>query len=60
MSEFNQQKYIAEYNRKNYRVVKIRLHREYDKDLIERLEKEKSMQGYIKNLIREDLKREEK
>ena len=52
----NNLEYIAEYQKKNYKQVKINLNFESDKELIEKLESVPNKQGYIKNLIREDIK----
>ena len=48
-----QMKYDATH-RRNYG---FRLHNEIDKDIIEKLASVPSMQGYIKQLIREDIAR---
>ena len=45
------------YNAKATKTILIRLNLEKDKDIIEYLEKQKSMMGYIKELIREDMSR---
>lgn len=43
------------YNAKATKTVLIRLNIEKDKDIIKNLEEQKSMMGYIKRLIREDM-----
>ena len=43
------------YNAKATKTILVRLNLENDKDIIEHLEKQKSMMGYIKRLIREDM-----
>jgi hypothetical protein len=43
------------YNRENTITLCLRLNKETDKDIIELLNAVKSKQGYIKELIREDL-----
>lgn len=48
----------AKYDKTHRRNYGFRLHNEIDKDIIEKLSSVPSMQGYIKNLIREDIKRE--
>lgn len=45
------------YNAKATKTILVRLNLENDKDIIEHLEKQKSMMGYIKQLIREDMNR---
>ena len=47
----------ARYDKVNRRVYGFRLHNEIDSDIIAKLASVDSMQGYIKDLIREDLKR---
>ena len=48
----------ARYDKVNRRVYGFRLHNEIDSDIIAKLASVDSMQGYIKQLIREDLARE--
>ena len=43
------------YNAKATKTILVRLNLENDKDIIEHLEKQKSMMGYIKRLIRDDM-----
>ena len=50
------QKKWDEANRANRRSIRLNLNRQTDADIIERLEKEPNIQGYIKELIRGDLK----
>ena len=47
----------ARYDKVNRRVYGFRLHNEIDSDIIAKLASVDSMQGYIKQLIREDLNR---
>ena len=47
--------YISAYNRKNTVAVCLRLSKKYDGDIIERLAKQPSKAGYIKELIRRDM-----
>ena len=47
----------AKYDAKTARYFSLKLNRNTDKDIIERLEKEPSIQGYLKRLIREDMKK---
>ena len=45
------------YDEKTSKRINLKLHKELDNDIIQRLRNEESMQGYIKRLIREDIKR---
>lgn len=47
----------AKYDKENRRVYGFRLHNTLDADIIEKLASVPSMQGYIKQLIREDIAR---
>ncbi len=53
-----QLKALKKYQKKNIVQVKVNLHRNNDADILEKLEKVENKQGYIKNLIRNDMKRE--
>lgn len=46
---------IAEWQKANVRQYIVRLNRNTEADLIDKLESEPSVQGYIKELIREDI-----
>lgn len=48
------QKKYDEAHRKDFRIVNLKLNRETDADIIEKLEASGNIQGYIKNLIRAD------
>ena len=48
---------IIEYNKNNYRRINLSLHKTYETDLIEQLEKQENIAGYIKNLIRADMEK---
>jgi hypothetical protein len=45
------------YDKEHRRVYGFRLHNDIDRDIIEKLASVPSMQGYIKQLIREDIAR---
>lgn len=45
------------YDKKNCKAVHLKLNKGTDADILRKLEKEPNVQGYIKKLIREDLKR---
>ena len=53
----------AQYDRENTRRINLKLNNKTDADIIEKLEDIKDIigiQGYIKRLIRDDIKRQEK
>lgn len=45
----------AKYDAKTARRYSLKLHRELDKDIIQKLDSVDSIQGYIKRLIRTDI-----
>lgn len=47
----------AKYDKANTMMISIKLNKNTDSDIIERLGKETSRQGYIKELIRNDIKK---
>ena len=49
------QRAVAKYDKANIKGLFIKLHKEKDKDIIDKLESVKSKQGYIKHLIRKDI-----
>lgn len=49
----------ARYDAANTQRITLKLNRKTDSDVIEKLNSVESKQGYIKRLIREDVKREE-
>ena len=52
----NQIKYIQEYNKENYEIIRVALNKKYDDELIKQINKQPSKSGYIKELIKKDLK----
>ena len=48
------QKKYDEANKDRYRMIHLKLNREADADIIEKLEQSENIQGYIKELIRAD------
>ena len=56
---FDQLAYQAEYDKVNTQRVSVKLNKMYDEDIIRHLETKPSKQGYIKALIRADIKRGE-
>lgn len=49
-------KQIQEYNKENYFIVRVPISRKYENEIIEHLNKQFSKSGYIKELIKKDLK----
>ena len=50
-------KAVAKYDKENVKGFYIKLHKSKDKDIIDKLDTVESNQGYVKQLIREDIKR---
>jgi len=50
-----QKKAVAKYDAANTKQIHLKLNRKTDADILEQLEKQESVQGYIKQLIREDI-----
>ena len=59
MTSEAQKRASRKYNEKNTTVVALRLNRKTDADIISRVWEEDNRQGYIKALIRADIKRRE-
>lgn len=51
------QKKYDEANRDKFKFIQLKLNREADADILEKLASVSSMQGYIKELIRKDISR---
>ena len=51
---------ITEWQKENVKQFTIRFNRKTDADILEELEKQKSVQGYIKEAIREKMSKQEK
>ena len=49
------QKKYDEANKDKFRMIHLKLNRETDSDIIEKLEQSENIQGYIKELIRADI-----
>jgi hypothetical protein len=60
MSPFNKTEYDKIYDSQNTMQIKLKLNTKTDKDIINKLRSAQSKQGYIKQLIRADLNKEEK
>ena len=50
-----QKRAVAKYDAKNTKVYAIKLNRKNDADIIEKLDSQTNVQGYIKELIRKDI-----
>lgn len=57
MEKFNQLEYISKFNKDNYKHYHIKVNKK-DTKVIEQIEKQKSKNGYIIELIRKDLRGE--
>ena len=51
------QKRYDEANKDKFRMIHLKLNRDMDAEIIEKLESVDSIQGYIKELIRQDIKK---
>lgn len=49
---------VAKYDKSNIKGLYIKLHKEKDADIIQKLDNVNSKQGYVKRLIREDIQME--
>lgn len=49
--------YNLQYNKDHIVQVKFSFNKDYDSDILEHLQKQPNKQAYIKNLVREDIKR---
>ena len=49
---------VKKYERKNVTQIKFSFNNVTDKDIIEHIKSQKNKQGYIKQLIREDMQKE--
>lgn len=54
-----QKKAKRKYRKLNNKQLNVELNRKTDADILERLDQVENKQGYIKKLIREDIKEEE-
>lgn len=52
----NDKRYIAEWQKENTKIIPIRLNLGGDKDIIQKLDEKENKSGYIKDLIRKDIK----
>ena len=49
---------VSKYDASHTKQIKLKLNLETDKDILERLDEVENKQGYIKGLIRSDIKRD--
>lgn len=56
MAEKDRKQYIEDWQRENLRRVVVKLNKTKDADIIEQLDKQDSVQGYIKQAIRAYMK----
>ena len=49
--------YQKKYDKANSKFISLKLNLKYDADILEKLDSVESKQGYIKQLIREDIKK---
>lgn len=54
----NKKKYDQDYHKRNLIRIPFNLNKETDKDIIEYLEKQTNVQGTLKSLIREKIKKD--
>ena len=53
-----QTEYMARYEKENIRQIRLKINRKTEPELLEWIEKQENIQGYIKRLILEDMERE--
>lgn len=49
---------IARYDAKNTRQIRLKLNKKTDADILQKLDSVENKQGYIKSLVREDIRKE--
>ena len=52
--------YMKNYEKENLRQIRLKINRKTEPELLEWIEKQENIQGYIKHLILEDMKKDEK
>jgi hypothetical protein len=50
--------YLNQYEKENIRQIRLKINRKTEPELLEWIEEQGNIQGYIKRLIREDMERE--
>ena len=53
-----QTEYMANYEKENLRQIRLKINRKTEPDLIEWIEKQENIQGYIQRLIMDDMAKE--
>ena len=51
--------YLAQYEKENLRQIRLKINRKTEPELLEWIEKQDNIQGYIKELIRKDMEQAE-
>ena len=49
--------YLNQYEKENIRQIRLKINRKTEQELLEWIEKQENIQGYIKKLIREDMEK---
>lgn len=57
-AEMKNAEYLAKYEKDNLRQIRLKINRKTEPELLEWIEKQENIQGYIKKLILEDMDRE--
>ena len=52
--------YLNQYEKENIRQIRLKINRKTEPELLEWMEKQENIQGYIKQLIREDMENQPK
>jgi len=50
--------YLNQYEKENIRQIRLKINRKTEPELLEWIEEQENIQGYIKRLIREDMEKE--
>lgn len=50
--------YMNKYEKENIRQIRLKINRKTEPEMIEWIEKQENIQGYIKRLIREDMEKQ--
>lgn len=60
MAAFNKKEYTIDYIRKNTRQFMIKVSKIYEQDMVDYLESKGNINDYVKQLIREDMEKNQK
>lgn len=55
LAHSNKIAYIKEYNKANYKTITLKFHSKIDRDILDELDKQKNVAGFIKALIRANI-----